>query len=160
MFENVNKKWSFLLELSGKISFLNYSNFYRVWGKQVGYTAVGITTFPIEYQKAAIANIDVSCDSIKTAAVHEMFHRYDYNYALSHGKLLSEEQEVINLYNKYKSSYYNRPFRQYAYTSSAEFLAEAYKYYYYTYIDYDKNEAENNYPNDIKTFVEKHLTNK
>ena len=160
LFENVNNKWPFLLELSGKISFLSYNNFYRIWAKQVGYTAVGITTFPIEYQKAAIANIDVSCDSIKTAAVHEMFHRYDYNYALNHGKLLSEEQEVINLYNKYRSSYYNRPFRQYAYTSSAEFLAEAYKYYYYTYIEYDKNEAEDNYPNDVKTFVEKHLTNK
>lgn len=161
LLNNVKNTAPFLLNIKGKITFLSHNNFYETWIRKnnIGYGAVGITTMAKNLNTAKIANIDVDCQYVNTATVHEMIHRYDYNYALAKGNYLSSSNELISLFRTYSTQYmyYRYPFRQYAYTDQKEFLAEAYNYYYFTYKNYDAAYAQSNYPSDVKAFIEKNI---
>ena len=66
----------------------------------------------------------------------------------------------IKLYNKYRYSS-NRPLREYAYSSMGEFIADAYAWYYFLYIDTTNQPSiiKSNlyYPQDLKTTMEKYI---
>ena len=71
-----------------------------------------------------------------------------------------EKIEIINLYNKYRKAS-TRPLRDYAYSSVDEFIADAYAWYYFIYVDSSNQPAEIKqnlyYPNDLKVAIEKHI---
>ena len=161
LLSDIEKNSPFLLDIKGKITFLSHNNFYQTWirNNSLSYGTAGITTMAKNLNTAKIANIDVDCQYVSAAAVHEMIHRYDYNYAQTNGNYLSSKDELISLFRSYSANYlyYRYPFRQYAYTDQKEFLAEAYNYYYYTYKNYNVQYAQSNYPEDVKSFIEKNI---
>ncbi len=79
----------------------------------------------------------------------------DYFSEYSLGRI-SNHQDVVNLYNKYKTQK-NRPISDYAYSSRAEFWAEIMSFYYLKYIVPTGHYASIDYPDDIKKVVEKYI---
>ena len=84
-------------------------------------------------------NIDVKCPTSYSSyylqtIVHELTHGWDSFYKAKKGLAISENIDIKNLYNKYKNAS-KKPLRSYAYTNEAEFVADAYSWYYFLYID-------------------------
>lgn len=156
LLEDVKKNVPALTRYFGKLSLMSPTYFASSWPTPYQSNAVGITYYPLQNNYAVIANIDILCSYIGTAVVHELTHRFDFEYRQKTGNYLSKDIELVALYNKYKTTS-PRPFRDYAYTDSGEFLAEAYKYYYYTFVNYNQKEGTTNYPEDVKQFIIKYI---
>ena len=85
-----------------------------------------------------------------------MAHSWDFYYAMKLGNNISSQNDIINLYNKYKEKD-NRPFRDYSYSNIYEFFADAVKYYYFKYKVPTAGFKNLDYPSDIKKALEKYI---
>lgn len=141
---------------AAKVTFTSNDTFQETWGNYAGMT-YGIA---IGYR-----NVDIKCPTTYSeyylqTIVHELAHSWDSYYRAKKGYSLSETSDFKNLYNKYSNSS-KKPLRTYAYTNLAEFVADAYAWYYFLYIDssYQPTVIRNNeyYPNDLKLVVEKYI---
>ena len=98
-------------------------------------------------------------------AIHELSHAFDFRYKSIYGHFMSDENELIELRNKYKNSY-NRPLSDYAYSDGnngfvKEFFAELLTFYYINYVDtttqLEGGYYRGNFPDDMKKVAEKYL---
>lgn len=140
------------LSVGSKITFLNDDSFDSVWG--INYVGMN-------YGPNKLRLIDVRCsnyviNNYYATIIHEMAHTWDFYYSNFMKKDISEQSDIINLYNKYKDSV-NRPFRDYSYTNIREFVADMIRYYYLKYADPDVEYKDLNYPDDIKITLEKYI---
>ena len=149
--EEISLKAPFLL-LGNKISLLNDDSFDTIWGPNY----VGMN-----YGPRNLRAVDIRCgtklvNDYYGTMIHEFSHSWDFYYAFKTGNNLSNESDVINLYNKY-SKLTERPFRAYSYSSIYEFLADSVKYYYFKFI-VPRNEFDKlDYPSDIQKTIEKYI---
>lgn len=78
--------------------------------------------------------------------IHELFHSVDSRYKYHFEKYISDEDDIVQLFNKYESSSLakhslpvysinDKPLRFYAYENTKEFFAELMTFYYINYID-------------------------
>ncbi len=139
-----------------KLTFTGDNSFQKTWGNYSGMT-YGIA---LGYR-----NIDVKCPNSYSnyylqTIVHELTHGWDSYYKAKTGLSLSEQPDIKNLYNKYKNAS-KKPLRTYAYSNEAEFIADAYAWYYFLYIDTSNPPyiiTDNYYyPNDLKLAIEKYI---
>ena len=96
---------------------------------------------------------------------HELGHAFDYSYYHSFGKAISNMDELIALYDKYKNTS-NRPLSNYAYTNHMEFFAEMFCVTLRQLI-YEKEgkylygfSGSKQIPDDLRNFVIKVINNK
>lgn len=138
--------------LGNKITFLSDKTFDEVWGsKYVG----------MNYGPKTLRSVDIRCSNTVyndyyATMVHEMAHSWDFYYAKRLGDNISSQSDIINLYNKYK----NQPvsiFREYSFSNLYEFVADMMRYYYFK--EYVPRTPYKNleYPQDIKTSLEKYI---
>ena len=167
--KEINEKASFLFTKS-KISLLSKTSFHKAW-PYLGNSIVGISYSGDKNGVSHVSrSIDIIYDYYTAGAienyhilVHEMSHNWDYYYsyktnnkANSTKGRISSQEDVLNLYYKYRRSS-SRPFRNYAYTNETEFFAEMMTYYYLKYYaPYDKY-SKLTYPDDAKKVVEKYI---
>ena len=88
---------------------------------------------------------------------HELAHAFDsYKFA----NYYSNNANFVTIYNKYRTN--NNILTDYARTNIYEFFADAYVYYFRTYITREPNKLHDfgtEYPEDLKAFMEKALIN-
>lgn len=140
------------LSVGSKITFLNDETFDNIWGSSY----VGMN-----YGPKNLRLIDVRCsnniaNNYYATIVHEMAHTWDFYYGNFFDKDISEQNDIINLFNKYKDMN-NRPFRVYSYTNIREFFADMVRYYYLKYSDPINGYKNVAYPGDIKKVLEKYI---
>jgi len=141
---------------AAKVTFSGQNTFDSTWGNYAGMTygsAIGYR------------NIDVKCPNTYSSyylhtIVHELVHSWDSYFYAKKGYYLKTSSDFVNLYQKYKNLS-NRPLREYSYTNTGEFVADAYAWYYFLYID---NSIQPNvvksspyYPKELKSVVEKYI---
>lgn len=147
----INLKANYLL-IGSKMTFLNDKTFDKLWGaKYMG----------MNYGPNALRLFDVKCpkklnNEYYPTFVHELAHTWDFYYSNFFNKNISDENDYINLYSKYKNDS-NRPFRDYSYSNIREFFADSVRYYYFKYIDPINYYSGLNYPQDIKNVLEKYI---
>lgn len=150
-FERINQKAKYL-SIGSKITFLTDDTFNTIWGNKY----VGMNYGPLNLRL-----FDVRCSSTLdnnyyATIVHEMSHTWDFYYTNFFDKNITQENDIINLYNKYKNEK-NRPFRDYSYTDIYEFFADMVRYYYLKYTDPINDYSNLDYPSDIKKTLEKYI---
>ena len=138
--------------IGNKISFISDDIFDEVWGKNY----VGMN-----YGPKRLRSVDVRCSKVVyndcyATMVHEMAHSWDFYYAKRLGDNISSQNDVINLYNKYKNDS-NRIFRDYSFSSIYEFMADMMRYYYFKNYVPKVPFRDLSYPEDIKTSLEKYI---
>lgn len=149
--DSINKNANYLL-IGSKITFLNDSTFNQIWGKEY----LGMNYGPNDLRLFDVRCSDSSNSDYYATMVHELAHTWDFYYGNHFDNIISEQNDIRNLYNKYLNSV-NRPFRDYSYTNIKEFFADSVRYYYLKYIDpkdYFKNLS---YPDDVKSVLEKYI---
>ena len=140
------------LLLGNKIAFVTDKSFDEIWGKSY----VGMN-----YGPKSLRSVDIRCSN-KTSndyyatMVHEMAHSWDFYYATKFGDNISSQNDIVNLYSKYKDDK-NRPFRDYSYTSIYEFIADMMRYYYFKYEVPRGGFSGLSYPIDLKNSLEKYI---
>ena len=150
-FKKINNKAPYLM-IGSKVSFLTDNTFDKIWGdKYVG----------MNYGPKDLRLFDVRCsndifNNYYATIVHELAHTWDFYYGSLIDKDISEQSDVINLFNQYKNIN-NRPFRDYSYTDIREFFADMVRYYYLKYIDPTIGYRNLSYPSDIKNVLEKYI---
>lgn len=149
--DKINQKAKYLL-IGSKITFLNQNTFDKLWTNSY----VGMN-----YGPNSLRLFDVKCPSelninYYPTIVHELAHTWDFYYKNYFSKNISDENDFVNLYSKYKNLN-NRPFREYSYSNIREFFADAVRYYYFKYIDPMYEYYILDYPRDIKNVVEKYI---
>lgn len=149
--ETITKKAKYLL-IGSKISFLSTKTFDEIWGSNYA----GMNYGPSAFRMFDIKCSEYSTNSYYGTMVHELAHTWDFNYSNYYDHNISDEAELVNIFNKYKNMS-NRPFRDYSYSNIREFLADAYKYYYFKYIDMDNQYVSLDYPEDIRQTMEKYI---
>lgn len=142
---------------AAKVTFSTSNSFKEAWNGSYAGMTYGLA---IGYR-----NVDVKCptsysDYYLQTIVHELTHAWDSHFQAKLDYKLSSTTEFINLFNKYKNAS-KQPLRAYAYTDIAEFVADAYSWYYFLYIDttYQPNVIKGNtyFPTDLKNAVEKYI---
>ena len=142
---------------AAKVTFTGENTFKTTWGASYAGMTYGAA---IGYR-----NVDIKCSSSNTeyyyhTIVHELTHAWDSYYQAKKDYRLSETQDFINLFNKYKNAS-NRPLREYSYSNIAEFVADVYSWYYFLYIDptYRPRIVSSNtyFPQDMKNVIEKYI---
>ena len=120
MLDKVYKYYPEVFYPGGKIFVLRSNTYYKILKgaynnikKSAGYTIA--TT---NYNNCFI-KFDSDTNSFMETLIHEIGHSFDNTY----GNYISDKQDLINLYNKYKNTK-NRPFRNYSYTNTMEFVAD------------------------------------
>lgn len=146
------KKYVPFLLLGNKISFVTDRTFDTVWGS----TYVGMNYGPKSLRSVDIRCSDTSYNDYYATMVHEMAHSWDFYYATKFGNNISSQNDVINLYSKYKDKS-NRPFREYSYSNIYEFVADMMRYYYFKYYVPKPSFKDLAYPSDIKKSLEKYI---
>lgn len=149
--DNIYEKAKYLL-IGSKITFVNNETFSRLWGNNY----VGMN-----YGPNMLRLFDVRCPSDLSinyypTMVHELAHTWDFYYRNYYEKNISDENDYINLYSKYKDMV-NRPFRDYSYSNIREFFADSVRFYYFKYIDPIEEYYDLDYPLDIKNVLEKYI---
>jgi len=141
---------------AAKVTFTSDVSFQKTWGNYSGMTygtAIG-------YRNVDIKCTDTYSEYYLHTIVHELVHSWDSYYRSQTGSGLSDYKEFKNLYNKYSTSS-KQPLRSYSYTNVSEFVADAYAWYYFLYIDTTirPTVVKNNtyYPNDLKEVIEKYI---
>ena len=144
----ISRNWESLFTYEAKITFLTPETFDGLYeNDEINAITFGIKEGPKTF-------IDISCDVEDFVVVHELIHNFDIVYKNKRGSYLSFSDELLSLYDKYKALSV-RPLRDYSYSSTKEFLAELGMYYYKTKFNYSSDE----FPDDMKNFVEKYLFN-
>ncbi len=146
------KKYTPYMLLGNKISFITDKTFDDIWGSNY----VGMNYGPRNFRSVDIRCSSNSYNDYYATMVHEMAHSWDFFYASKFGDNISNQSDLINLYNKYKNAK-NRPFREYSYSSIYEFMADMMRYYYFKYYVPRIGFSNLNYPNDIKKVLEKYI---
>ena len=123
----------------------SYEEFYHVLVHEMSHA--WDSYYPFALKGVVPKNISSSTEKIHDTK--------DYFDAYSLG-CISNHQDVVNLYNKYKTQK-NRPISTYAYSKRAEFWAEIMSFYYLKYIVPTGHYASIDYPDDIKKVVEKYI---
>ena len=165
--ENLKKLYQTypFLSYNSKISVLG-SKQYNAFTSKVGVQgSVGITN----ENEPENPTVLVECSNYFSpyiTAIHELAHTLDVRYKMVSGHFFNEEQELIDLRNKYMNMR-SRPLRSYAFSdkgnsSVPEFFAELITYYYLNYVDTEysidvSDYKRGNYPNDMKLVAEKYL---
>ncbi len=149
--DNINNKAKYLL-IGSKITFINSNTFDSLWGSN--YMGMNYGPNPLRL-------VDVKCpvafnSEYYPTMVHELAHTWDFYYSNYFEKNISDQNDYINLYSKYKNNS-NRPFRDYSYSNIREFFADSVRYYYFKYIDPKIGYANLDYPKDIKDVLEKYI---
>ena len=149
--DGINKHAPFLL-LGNKIAFVTDRSFDDIWG---------VTYVGMNYGPKSLRSVDIRCGSIANndyygTMVHEMAHSWDFYYANRLGSNISSQNDIINLYNKYKEKE-DRPFRDYSYSNIYEFVADMMRYYYFKYNVPTKGYKSLSYPSDIKKSLERYI---
>ena len=146
------KEYIPFLLIGNKITFVTDQTFNEVWGTSY----VGMNFGP-----KTLRSVDIRCSNnlyndYYATMVHEMAHSWDFYYATKLGSNISSQNDIINLYDKYRNKS-NRPFRVYSYSNIYEFVADMMRYYYFKY--YVPKDGFNNldYPSDIKKALEKYI---
>ena len=126
--KNLYSYMPYLFDSRTKVNLVSEKTYAKTFGDDSAGMTYGYTEYP---------NIDVSVaynyNEFDTGCiVHELGHAWDRWYEIMTGKGISDQSDVLAMYNKYKSyASKNRPMRDYAYTNPAEFVAEMAQYYYY-----------------------------
>ena len=149
--DGISKYAPFLL-LGNKIAFVTDKSFDKIWG---------VTYVGMNYGPRSFRSVDIRCSTdlyhdYYGTMVHEMAHSWDFYYANRLGANISSQNDLINLYNKYKDLE-NRPFREYSYSNIYEFIADMMRYYYFKYNVPTEPYKKMDYPNDIKKTLEKYI---
>ena len=149
--DDIKENIPFLL-IGNKIAFVTDSSFNTIWGSNY----VGMN-----YGPRSLRSVDIRCTNVVyndyyATMVHEMAHSWDFYYANRLGANISSQNDIINLYDKYKNSP-DRPFRDYSYSNIYEFLADMMRYYYFKYNVPRAPFNTMNYPNDLKKALEKYM---
>ena len=116
----------------------------------------------MNYGPRGLRSVDIRCsdtvyNDYYATMVHEMAHSWDFYYANRLGSNISSQNDIINLYSKYKDMKSNRPFREYSYSNIYEFFADMVRYYYFKYYVPKSDFKELNYPSDIKNTLERYF---
>ena len=149
--DGIKKHIPFLL-LGNKITFVTDKSFDNIWGA----TYVGMNFGPRNLRSVDVRCSDNSYNDYYATMVHEMAHSWDFYYATKLGSNISSQNDVINLYDKYKNKS-NRPFRDYSYSNIYEFMADMMRYYYFKYYEPRGSFKNLSYPSDIKKVLEKYI---
>ena len=183
--DEISKQAPFLFTGS-KITLLEKNTFGNLWGRGVVGICYGssIEGHPLSRSIDVLYNYGDADYEKYFTLVHEMTHAWDfyYPYKLT-GKIpkvgdlgriwynstaeynqvfgterISAQKDIIALFNKYKRQYPStRPFGDYAYSAVTEFVAEAFAHYYAKYLVPLTKYKDMNYPDDIKTTLEKYI---
>ena len=150
-FKKINEKAPYLM-IGSKVSFLTDDSFDKIWGENyvgMNYGPKGLKLFDVRCSSNILNNYYATI-------VHELAHTWDFYYSNFNDGDISNQSDVVNLFNKYKNMS-NRPFREYSYTDIREFFADMVRYYYLKYIDPDTGYSRLSYPSDIKDVLEKYI---
>lgn len=175
----IDKYWPFLFH-GQKIVFFGESTFHSYTNSSYG---VGGVTYP-ESTYPELAPLIVKCTmpSVETydvylVIVHELAHSFDMQYQYKNkkdnniDKRIAFEDDITEVYNKYKDLKTNRPLSNYAFSGNGnryydtriEFFAELMAFYYLNFVDTNykviqgKNFYRGNYPADMKKVAEKYI---
>lgn len=150
-FEKISQKAPYLM-IGSKVSFLTDESFDKIWGRDyvgMNYGPKGLRLFDVRCSNSLVNNYYATI-------VHELAHTWDFYYSNFMDNDVTDESDVINLYNKYMNMS-SRPFRDYSYTDIREFFADMVRYYYLKYIDPTSNYQNLSYPSDIRFVLEKYI---
>lgn len=140
------------LLIGSKITFVGDKTFDEVWGG--GF--VGMNFGPRNLRSLDIRCSNYLFNNYYATMIHEMSHSWDFYYATKMGKNITNENDIINLYNKYVNDT-KRPFRDYSFSSIYEFFADMMRYYYFKYVVPTSGFSNLDYPEDIKKTLEKYI---
>ena len=131
------------------IYFITDNSMKRNWGT----IYAGVTSGALYF-----TSTEILCTQYQENVVsHELAHAFDsYKFA----NYYSNNANFVTIYNKYRTN--NNILTDYARTNIYEFFADAYVYYFRTYISREPNKLHDfgtGYPEDLKAFMEKALIN-
>ena len=131
------------------IYFITDNSMKRNWGT----IYAGVTSGALYF-----TSTEILCTQYQENVVsHELAHAFDsYKFA----NYYSNNANFVTIYNKYRTN--NNILTDYARTNIYEFFADAYVYYFRTYITREPNKLHDfgtEYPEDLKAFMEKALIN-
>lgn len=131
------------------IYFITDNSMKRNWGT----IYAGVTSGALYF-----TSTEILCTQYQENVVsHELAHAFDsYKFA----NYYSNNANFVTIYNKYRTN--NNILTDYARTNIYEFFADAYVYYFRTYITREPNKLHafgTEYPEDLKAFMEKALIN-
>ena len=131
------------------IYFITDNSMKRNWGT----IYAGVTSGALYF-----TSTEILCTQYQENVVsHELAHAFDsYKFA----NYYSNKANFVTIYNKYRTN--NNILTDYARTNIYEFFADAYVYYFRTYITREPNKLHDfgtEYPEDLKAFMEKALIN-
>ena len=131
------------------IYFITDNSMKRNWGT----IYAGVTSGALYF-----TSTEILCTQYQENVVsHELAHAFDsYKFA----NYYSNNANFVTIYNKYRTN--NNILTGYARTNIYEFFADAYVYYFRTYITREPNKLHDfgtEYPEDLKAFMEKALIN-
>ncbi len=129
------------------IYFITDNSMKRNWGT----IYAGVTSGALYF-----TSTEILCTQYQENVVsHELAHAFDsYKFA----NYYSNNANFVTIYNKYRTN--NNILTDYARTNIYEFFADAYVYYFRTYITREPNKLHDfgtEYPEDLKAFMEKAL---
>ena len=153
----------YLFHTKGKISMISDDTYYDIWNES---DTVGKT-----YGYNGFRNIDIRIPNSQSIThytlgtlVHELAHAWDDYFYVKTGKRISEQADIITLYNKYKKQKSGkRPLRDYSYTNKSEFVADTVSFYFWEmYTNGDvkqiyKSQNGNNTNDEMKKVIEKYM---
>lgn len=147
----IHNKAKYLL-IGSKLTFMSETTFNEVWGKNY---------LGMNYGPNLLRLVDIKCPTTFNrnyyeTLVHELAHTWDFYYSNYFDKNISDQNDFVNLYSKYRNSS-SRPFREYSYSNIREFFADSVRYYYFKYIEPISNYSKLDYPSDIKNTLEKYI---
>lgn len=183
--EEIKEKAPFLL-VGSKISIMTNASFTKTWAKGIIGICYGssIEGHPLSRSIDVLSKYYPDDYENYFTLVHEMTHAWDFYYPYKlNGKIpevsdlgrsfygtmseynrifgterISAQQDIVDLFNKYKRLPSNqRPFGDYAYTATTEFVAEAMAHYYMKYYVPKGKYINLDYPADIKNVLEKYI---
>ena len=127
---SVYKNMPYLFHYKGKIRMVSKNTYVnKLWGDSSSGVAYG---YGNEYSNVDINLASNYSEYSFSTFVHELGHAFDSYYGVQTGKKLSAQTDIMKYYNKYKNvASNNRPMRDYSYSNSSEFVADAFAYYYY-----------------------------
>ena len=162
--EEVGKYMPWLFYSKAKVFLYTEKSYLKLDVRtDLGYTAgetAGLASSMDVYDVVRIRGYDSYGEDRINVTVHELGHTFDYYYKYKTGMKISDQPDIVELYNKYKAYKKNRPISAYAYTDEGEFVAEI-TAAYYTF-KYNKIKNTRNYnllPNDIIKAFEYYINN-
>lgn len=145
---------------NGKIFWLMPNTYNTVLKRSNSHANItsGCTIYSSSYHNSFFKDIHNNQEAFRTL-MHEVAHSFDRSFKVH----ISERDDFLSLYNKYKESE-NRPFYNYSYTNPQEFFADATSSVVSLLIDENTNNhlyyRYSSIPSDIKAYIIKVLDEK